>query len=77
MNKKKSIYLSINLSNEQAGGMLHPVGCDVVYLAEQVDLHWPSRLALSPIDGSLYIVDENQVRYLCIYLYPCTYSLYI
>ena len=45
----------------QGNNVLKPLGCDPAYLADEVDLHWPSRLALSPVDGSLYIVDENQV----------------
>ena len=29
--------------------------------ASGVELHWPTKLALSPLDGSLHIVDDSQV----------------
>ncbi len=31
------------------------------YLASQVELHWPAQLAVSPLDSSLHLVDNNQV----------------
>jgi hypothetical protein len=37
------------------------VGCGLAsYLASQVELHWPAQLAVSPLDNSLHIVDNNQ-----------------
>jgi len=31
-------------------------------LADKVDLHWPGKLGVNPVDGTLHIVDENQVE---------------
>jgi hypothetical protein len=37
------------------------VGCGAPsYLASEVELHWPAQLAVSPLDSSLHIVDNNQ-----------------
>ena len=30
--------------------------------ADSVELHWPSKIALNPLDNSLHIVDDNQVK---------------
>ncbi len=41
---------------------LAAVGCGAAsFLAAQVELHWPAQLAISPLDGSLHLVDNNQV----------------
>ena len=29
--------------------------------ADSVELHWPTKIALNPLDNSLHIVDDNQV----------------
>ena len=40
---------------------LKPIGCLSPYLVSEVELHWPTKLALSPLDSSLHIVDDSQV----------------
>ena len=40
---------------------LRPIGCTSPYLVSEVELHWPSKLALSPLDSTLHIVDDSQV----------------
>ena len=44
-------------------GHLTPVGCRAghTYPAHTVELHWPTKLALNPLDNSLHIVDDSQV----------------
>ena len=39
--------------NEEAGGGSMPI--------DQVQLNWPTELAISPLDGSLHIVDDNVI----------------
>ena len=41
--------------------ILKPIGCNSTYLANEVELHWPTKLALSPLDSTLHIVDDSQV----------------
>lgn len=40
---------------------LKPIGCLSPYLVSEVELHWPTKLALSPLDSTLHIVDDSQV----------------
>ena len=40
---------------------LKPIGCISPYLVSEVELHWPTKLALSPLDSTLHIVDDSQV----------------
>ena len=33
------------------------------FQAADVELHWPTNIALSPLDDTLHIVDDSQVLY--------------
>ena len=33
------------------------------FQAADVELHWPTNVALSPLDDTLHIVDDSQVLY--------------
>ena len=71
----RSVYLSdgktLRLINPQGvistlvGGHHHlaGLGCGATsYLAGQLELHWPAQLAVSPLDSSLHLVDNNQAE---------------
>ena len=71
----RSVYLSdgktLRLINPQGvistlvGGHHHlaGLGCGTTsYLAGQLELHWPAQLAVSPLDSSLHLVDNNQAE---------------
>merc|ERR1740128_1095554 len=53
------------LIGNQAGNGVRPMGCELSYPTNEIELHWPNKLAVSPVDGSLHIVDENQETTCC------------
>ncbi|XP_056012592.1 teneurin-m-like isoform X8 [Ostrea edulis] len=76
INKEGVIYIADNLNIRQisATGMIstligshnqlrsqEPMSCDHSRPANQVQLHWPTALAIDPLDDSLHILDKNVI----------------
>ena len=38
-----------------------PMPCEGASVASEVQLNWPSELAISPLDGTLHFIDDNVV----------------
>ncbi|XP_062616760.1 teneurin-2-like [Saccostrea cucullata] len=76
INKEGVIYIADNLNIRQisATGIIttligshnqlrtqEPMSCDHSRPASQVQLHWPTALAIDPLDDSLHILDKNVI----------------
>lgn len=42
--------------------------CSGAIPMSQVDLQWPSNIALSPLDGTLHILDDHVLLQVCLFL---------
>ena len=48
-------------TQERPQGPPRPLPCAQTFLAGQVQLQWPTKLALNPLDSSLHIVDDTMI----------------
>ena len=48
-------------TQERPQGPPRPLPCAQTFLASQVQLQWPTKLALNPLDSSLHIVDDTMI----------------
>lgn len=48
-------------TQERPQGAPRPLPCAQTFLASQVQLQWPTKLALNPLDSSLHIVDDTMI----------------
>lgn len=48
-------------TQDRPKGPPRPLPCLSTFLASQIDLQWPSKLAINPLDGNLHIVDDTMI----------------
>ena len=54
-------YISTIVGHQHHRSVWKPMPCEGSLVASEVQLNWPSELAISPLDGTLHFIDDNVV----------------